>query len=59
VNLPKGHRTIGLKWFFKLKHDELCNVIRHEARLVTKGYVQRKGIDFNEVFAPIARMESL
>lgn len=59
ATLPTGHRAIGLKWVFKVKRDEHGNVIRHKARLVAKGYVQRAGIDFDEVFAPVARMESV
>jgi hypothetical protein len=59
VELPRGHRPISLKWVFKLKRDEHVEVIKHKARLVTKGYVQRQGIDFEEVFAPVARMESV
>ena len=59
VPLPAGHRDIGLKWVFKVKRDELGNIIRHKARLVAKGYVQRAGVDFDEVFAPVARMESI
>ena len=39
VNLPKGHRAIGLKWVFKLKHDENGAIIKHKARLVAKGYL--------------------
>jgi hypothetical protein len=57
MHLPKGHRAIGLKWVFRLKHDEHSNVVRHKARLVAKGYVQCQGIDFDEVFAHVARME--
>jgi len=59
ASLPAGHRAIGLKWVFKVKRDELGNIIRHKARLVAKGYVQRAGVDFDEVFAPVARMESI
>jgi hypothetical protein len=59
VELPRGHRAIGLKWLFKVKRDEHGNVVRHKARLVAKGYVQRAGVDFDEVFAPVARMESV
>ncbi|WVZ58492.1 hypothetical protein U9M48_008764 [Paspalum notatum var. saurae] len=59
VDRPAGHRPIGLKWVFKLKRDEHGNVVKHKARLVAKGYVQRQGIDYEEVFAPVARMESV
>lgn len=59
VSLPKGHRSIGLKWVFKLKRDEHGTVVKQKARLVAKGYVQRQGVDFEEVFAPDARMESV
>jgi hypothetical protein len=59
VELPRGHHPICLKWVFKLKHDEHGEAIKHKARLVAKGYVQRQGIDFEEVFAPVARMESV
>jgi hypothetical protein len=55
--LPPGHHLIGLKWVFKAKKDEHGHVVKHKARLVVKGYVQRQGIDFDEVFAFVARME--
>ncbi|WVZ80043.1 LOW QUALITY PROTEIN: hypothetical protein U9M48_027558 [Paspalum notatum var. saurae] len=57
--LPNGHRAIRLKWVFKVKRDEAGKIVRHKARLVAKGYVQRTGIDFDEVFALVARMESV
>ncbi|KAF0916813.1 hypothetical protein E2562_014577 [Oryza meyeriana var. granulata] len=59
VDLPAGHRPIGLKWVFKLKKDAQGSVIRHKARLVAKGYVQLAGVDFDEVFAPVARLDSV
>lgn len=59
VDLPAGQRPIGLKWVFKLKRDASGNVFKHKARLVAKGYVQRQGVDFDEVFAPVARLESV
>ena len=59
VELPTGHRAIGLKWVYKVKRDEHGNIVRHKARLVAKGYVQRAGVDYDEVFAPVARMESV
>jgi len=57
--LPKGHKAIGLKWVFKIKKDPDGNIIKHKARLVAKGYVQREGVDFEEVFAPVARIETV
>nr|GEU55638.1 zinc finger, CCHC-type [Tanacetum cinerariifolium] len=59
TTLPKGHKAIGLKWVFKTKKDANGNIIKHKARLVAKGYIQEHGIDFKEVFAPIARMETI
>lgn len=51
-------KTIGLKWVYKLKDSKGC-IVKHKARLVAKGYVQRQGIDFDEVFAPVARIETV
>ena len=57
--LPANHKPIGVKWVFKIKKNAQGKVERYKARLVAKGYSQRPGIDFNEVFAPIARMETI
>jgi hypothetical protein len=57
TELPAGRHAIGLKWVFKVKKDKHGAVVRHKARLVVKGYAQRHGIDYDEVFAPVARME--
>lgn len=59
ATLPSGCRAIGLKWVFKLKKDPDGNVVKHKARLVVKGYAQRQGVYFDEVFAPVARMETV
>jgi hypothetical protein len=59
VDLPPGHRAIGFKWVFKVKRDKHGNIVRHKVRLVAKGYVQRAGIDYDEVFAPVAHLESV
>ena len=59
VDPPAGCRPIGLKWVFKVKRDERGAVVKHKAWLVARGFVQREGIDFEEVFAPVARMESV
>nr|GEV50395.1 hypothetical protein [Tanacetum cinerariifolium] len=57
--LPKGKRAIGSKWVFRNKKDERGIVIRNKARLVAQGHTQEKGIDYDEVFAPVARIEAL
>jgi hypothetical protein len=59
ADLPRGHRAITLKWVLKLKRDEVGVIIKHKARLVARGFLQREGIDFNDAFAPVARMESV
>ncbi|KAI3715123.1 hypothetical protein L6452_22092 [Arctium lappa] len=59
VDLPKGHRAIGTKWIFRNKRDERGIVIRNKARLVAQGYTQEEGIDYEEVFAPVARIEAI
>nr|GEW31714.1 retrovirus-related Pol polyprotein from transposon TNT 1-94 [Tanacetum cinerariifolium] len=50
---------LTLKWLFKNKHDEEQTVIRNKSRLVVRGYRQEEGIDFEESFAPVARMEAI
>jgi hypothetical protein len=57
--LPTGHRAIGLKWVFKLKKDPQGNIIKHKARLVAEGYAQREGVDFEVVFAPVAKIQTV
>ncbi|GJS05321.1 putative ribonuclease H-like domain-containing protein [Tanacetum coccineum] len=59
VDLPKGKRAIGTKWIFRNKKDERGIVTRNKARLVAQGYTQEEGIDYDEVFAPVARIEAI
>jgi hypothetical protein len=59
ADLPRGHNAITLKWVFKLKRDEAGAIVKHKTRLVARGFVQREGIDFDDTFAPMARMESV
>ncbi|GJT64826.1 ribonuclease H-like domain, reverse transcriptase, RNA-dependent DNA polymerase [Tanacetum coccineum] len=57
--LTTWSKAIGLKWVFKTKRDADGKIIKHKARLVAKGYIQEHDIDFEEVFAPVARMETI
>lgn len=59
TDLPSGHRAINLKWVYKVKRDTRGEIIKHKARLVAKGYVQQYGIDFEVVFAPVTRLETV
>ena len=59
--VPRPHfkNMIGTKWIFKNKLNENGDFIRNKARLVCKGYAQQEGIDFEETFASIARIEAI
>nr|GFB21645.1 putative ribonuclease H-like domain-containing protein [Tanacetum cinerariifolium] len=59
VDCPKGVRTIGTKWVLKNKKDERGIVIRNKARLVAQGHTQEEGIDYDEVFTPVARIKAI
>ena len=59
VPRPKDVNVIGTKWIFKNKSDEHGIVIRNKSRLVAQGYTQVEVMDFDETFAPIARLESI
>ncbi|GKB62381.1 retrovirus-related pol polyprotein from transposon TNT 1-94, partial [Tanacetum coccineum] len=59
VDRPLCKDVINLKWLWKNKHDEENTVIHNKSRLVAKGYAQKEGIDFEESFAPVARLEAV
>ena len=59
VPRPANKNIVQTKWVFKNKLNENGKVIRNKARLVCKGYAQVEGIDFEETFAPVARLEAI
>ncbi|GJU16169.1 putative ribonuclease H-like domain-containing protein [Tanacetum coccineum] len=59
VDLPYRKKAIGTKWVYRNKKDERGVVVRNKARLVAQGHRQEEGIDYDEVFAPVARLEAI
>ncbi|GJZ16120.1 retrovirus-related pol polyprotein from transposon TNT 1-94 [Tanacetum coccineum] len=59
VPAPYGKTIIGSKWVFRNKRDEIGIVIKNKARLIAQGYNQQEGIDYDETFAPVARLEAI
>ena len=59
VPRPKYHPIIGSKWVFRNKMDEQDVITRNKARLVDKDYNQEEGIDYDETYAPVARLEAI
>ncbi|KAE8693144.1 hypothetical protein F3Y22_tig00110819pilonHSYRG00446 [Hibiscus syriacus] len=58
-NYVKDGEIIGTRWVFRNKLDESGNIVRNKARLVAQGYTQEEGIDYDETYAPVARMEAI
>lgn len=59
MELPFGAKKIEVRWVYKTKLNEKGNVSKYKARLMVKGYSQRQGIDFTEVYAPVTRMDTV
>lgn len=59
IELPQGKKEINVKWVYKVKLNQKGELTRHKARLVAKIFIQKKIIDFDEVFSPIARIKTI
>jgi len=59
TDLPRGMKPVGVKWILKTKFKENGEIDKFKARLVAKGYAQQYGLDYTEVFAPIARLDTI
>ena len=59
TDLSRGAQPIGVKWVYKKKTNAEGEVERYKARLVVKGYKQKEGIDYDKVFTPVTRMETI
>jgi hypothetical protein len=59
VELPAGRKYVGSKWLFKKKFNAQGKVEKYKAWLVEKGYSQVEGIDFGEIFSPVAKLTSI
>ncbi|KAK2438086.1 putative mitochondrial protein [Trifolium repens] len=59
VHLPANKKPIAVKWIYKLKFHPDGSISKYKARLVAKGFLQKPGIDFTEIFAPVARIETV
>ena len=59
VKLPKGKRALKNRWVYRVKQEEHTSQPRYKARLIVKGFSQKKGIDFEEVFSLVVKMSSI
>ncbi|XP_074347509.1 putative mitochondrial protein AtMg00820 [Apium graveolens] len=59
TELPAGAKKIGVKWVFKTKFNENGEVEKYKAHLVAKGYAQEYEIDYEEVYPPVSRMDTV
>ena len=58
IEIPKGQKALRNKWVFKIKKDSE-KLVKYKARLVLKGFSQKHGVDFDEIFSPVVKMSSI
>ena len=58
IEIPKGKKALRNKWVFKIKKDSE-KLVKYKARLVLKGFSQKHGVDFDEIFSPVVKMSSI
>ena len=59
VELPKWKKSLDTRWVFRNKQDDSGVIVRNKARLVVRGFRQIEGLDYTEVYAPVARLEAI
>ena len=59
IDVRKDKDVFSIKWIYKTKQEADGNVQKHKARMVARGFTQQPGIDFNETFSPLARMDTI
>ena len=59
VSLPPGKKTVGCRWVYTVKHNEDDSVDKYKAKMVAKGYTQKYGVDYDETFAPVAKINTI
>ena len=57
--LPEGRKPIKSRWVFRMKRDQIGKIVRYKARIVAKGFTQIRGLDYDEIFAPVTMFTTL